>query len=67
MEKPLVISIGEFNEALAQLINTYLKEVPATVLLNSVTDIERFLAERADREYSQAKKEYEESEVNSNG
>jgi hypothetical protein len=67
MDKPLIISISEFNTALAQLVNSYLNEIPAIVMINSVSDIQKFLEQRADADYEKAKQEYEESEVNADG
>ena len=62
MEKPLVISISEFNNKIATIINEYRKEIPSIVMLNSIKDIEKILEARTEMEYEQAVKDYQEVE-----
>lgn len=67
MDKPLILEINDFLNDLAEVINKYSGKIPCSVILDKLDDITEVVKERSRLEYLQAKKEYEESEVNVDG
>lgn len=67
MDKPLILEINDFLNDLAEVINKYSGKIPCSVMLDKINDITEIVKERSKLEFLQAKKEYEESEVNADG
>ena len=67
MDKTLILEINDFLNDLAEVINKYSGKIPCSVMLDKINDIAEIVKERARLEFLQAKKEYEESEVNADG
>lgn len=67
MEKPIILIEREMKEQLVHLLNQYVGQLPATMILASLSDVTRQFEDLAEKQYEQAKAVYEkESEVDAN-
>ena len=60
-EKPLILLIEDFKVSVGDLVNDYVKKVPAVILADSVRDICNQLDDIAKTQYEQTKAQYETS------
>lgn len=60
-EKPLILLIEDFKVSVGDLVNDYVKKVPAVILADSVRDICNQLEGIAKTQYEQTKVQYETS------
>ncbi|MBP5594027.1 MAG: hypothetical protein J6Y02_01505 [Pseudobutyrivibrio sp.] len=60
-EKPLILLIEDFKVSVGDLVNDYVKKVPAVILADSVRDICNQLEDIAKTQYEQTKTQYETS------
>jgi len=67
MDKPTIISIHKFRESIANAVNTYIEEIPATVIANDLHKIANQFDVLAEQQYQEALKLFNtESEVEQN-
>ena len=59
MEKPMILLAQDFKDELSNLVNTYINQVPAMFLADSVRDIYSQLDTISRTQLAQAREKYE--------
>jgi hypothetical protein len=66
MEKPIILIEKEMREEVVEMINKYISQLPATMIISAIKDTLGSLNDIAERQLNQAIKDYEESKEDGN-
>ena len=66
MEKPIILIEKEMREEVVEMINKYISQLPATMIISAIKDTLGSLNDIAGRQLNQAIKDYEESKEDGN-
>lgn len=66
MEKPIILIEKEMREEVVEMINKYISQLPATMIISAIKDTLGSLNDIAVRQLNQAIKDYEESKEDGN-